>query len=176
MQICIVGPNGAGKSTLMNLVAGDLEPVEGEARRSRRLRIGRYAQHFVDALAMDETPVEYLMATYGAQRKEDGTELKEYDVRAMLGKFGLAGHHHHQARSPVFLSYNSRSLLLVPFLALGLSPRCFLWRLMGPLPHRRARLIGRTCACETTTMRLRCCACATVFTTSTHEACSRSSS
>lgn len=106
MQICIVGPNGAGKSTLMNLVAGDLEPTVGDARRSFRLRVGRYAQHFVDALSMEDTPVEYLLRTYGHIRKEDDTELKEYDVRAMLGKFGLAGHHHHQvcASEPLPLS------------------------------------------------------------------------
>jgi ATPase subunit of ABC transporter with duplicated ATPase domains len=98
MQVCVVGPNGAGKSTLMNLIAGDMEPTEGFARRSNKLRVGRYAQHFVDALSMEDTPVEYLMRTYGHIRKPDDTELKEYDVRAMLGKFGLSGHHHHQAR------------------------------------------------------------------------------
>lgn len=32
----------------------------GEQRKSHKLRIGRYAQHFVDALQMDDTPVEYL--------------------------------------------------------------------------------------------------------------------
>ena len=45
-------------------VAGDLEPTEGEARRSHTLRVGRYAQHFVDALQMDSNPVEYLMNKY----------------------------------------------------------------------------------------------------------------
>ena len=44
--------------------AGDLEPTEGEARRSHTLRVGRYAQHFVDALQMDSNPVEYLMNKY----------------------------------------------------------------------------------------------------------------
>lgn len=43
-RIAIVGPNGAGKTTLMNLLSGDLEPTEGESRRSHKLRIGRYAQ------------------------------------------------------------------------------------------------------------------------------------
>lgn len=80
----------------MNLVAGDLEPTAGDARRSIKLRVGRYAQHFVDALSMEDTPVEYLRSRYGSMRKEDGSELKEHDVRAMLGRFGLAGHHHHQ--------------------------------------------------------------------------------
>ena len=47
---------------------GDLEPTEGEARRSHTLRVGRYAQHFVDALQMDTTPVEYLLAKYPTVR------------------------------------------------------------------------------------------------------------
>lgn len=60
-RIAIVGPNGAGKTTFMNLLSGDLEPSSGESRRSHKLRIGRYAQHFVDALSMDVNPVEYLL-------------------------------------------------------------------------------------------------------------------
>ena len=43
---------------------GDLEPTEGDARRSHTLRVGRYAQHFVDALQMDSNPVEYLLNKY----------------------------------------------------------------------------------------------------------------
>ena len=41
--------------------AGDIRPTEGEFRKGHALRIGRYAQHFVDALQMDESPVEYLL-------------------------------------------------------------------------------------------------------------------
>lgn len=48
----------------MNLLAGDLTPTQGEQRRSHKLRVGRYAQHFVDALRMDETPVEYLLSRF----------------------------------------------------------------------------------------------------------------
>ena len=55
-RVGIIGPNGAGKSTLMNLLAGDLEPTAGDSRRSHKLRIGRYSQHFVDVLSMDENP------------------------------------------------------------------------------------------------------------------------
>lgn len=87
-RIAIVGPNGAGKTTLMNLLSGDLVPTDGEQRRSFKLRVGRYAQHFVDALAMDESPVDYLMAKFPQ------AGLKPEQMRAVLGKFGLSGHHH----------------------------------------------------------------------------------
>lgn len=45
---------------------GDLEPTVGESRRSVKLRIGRYNQHFVDALSMDVNPVEYLLSKWVA--------------------------------------------------------------------------------------------------------------
>ncbi|CAN7101404.1 unnamed protein product, partial [Brassica rapa subsp. narinosa] len=72
-----------GKSTLLNLVAGDLVPTEGEVRRSQTLRIGRYSQHFVNQLKMEETPVHYLLRLHPDQ------EGDQKAVRAKLGKFGL---------------------------------------------------------------------------------------
>ncbi|EYU34546.1 hypothetical protein ABFS82_12G018500 [Erythranthe guttata] len=89
-RVAIVGPNGAGKSTLLNLLAGDLVPMEGEVRRSQKLRIGRYSQHFVDLLTMDETPVQYLLRLHPDQ---EGLSKQEA-VRAKLGKFGLPSHNH----------------------------------------------------------------------------------
>ena len=86
-RVVIVGPNGAGKTTLMNLLAGDLEPTKGDQRKSHQLRIGRYNQHFVDALAFDVSAVEYLQGMSG---------LRPEEIRAKLGKFGLSGHHHLQ--------------------------------------------------------------------------------
>lgn len=58
------------QTTLMNLLSGDLVPTNGEQRRSFKLRIGRYAQHFVDALDMDVNPVEYLLSKYPVRRGE----------------------------------------------------------------------------------------------------------
>lgn len=89
-RVAIVGPNGAGKSTLLNLLAGDLVPSEGEVRRSQKLRIGRYSQHFVDLLTMDETPVQYLLRLHPDQEGPS----KQEAVRAKLGKFGLPSHNH----------------------------------------------------------------------------------
>lgn len=89
-RVAIVGPNGAGKSTLMNLLAGDIEPTAGDSRRSQKLRIGRYAQHFVDVLTLDVTPVHYLLEKF----PDSGYRVEQ--MRAKLGKFGLSGHHHMQ--------------------------------------------------------------------------------
>ncbi|XP_051208971.1 ABC transporter F family member 4 [Lolium perenne] len=89
-RVAIVGPNGAGKSTLLNLLAGDLTPGEGEARRSQKLRIGRYSQHFVDLLTMEENAVQYLLRLHPDQEGMSKAEA----VRAKLGKFGLPGHNH----------------------------------------------------------------------------------
>ncbi|KAK6235483.1 ABC transporter-like [Theobroma cacao] len=89
-RVAIVGPNGAGKSTLLNLIAGDLVATEGEVRRSQKLRVGRYSQHFVDLLTMEETPVQYLLRLHPDQ---EGLSKQEA-VRAKLGKFGLPSHNH----------------------------------------------------------------------------------
>uniref|UniRef100_A0A6T6CA71 Probable ATP-dependent transporter ycf16 n=1 Tax=Compsopogon caeruleus TaxID=31354 RepID=A0A6T6CA71_9RHOD len=87
-RVAIVGPNGAGKSTLMNLLAGDLLLTSGDFRRSHKLRIGRYSQHFVDVLAMDVSPVQYLLERFPE------SEMTQHDMRGLLGRFGLSGENH----------------------------------------------------------------------------------
>ncbi len=64
-------------------LAGDLEPTEGEARRSHALRVGRYAQHFVDALKFDTNPVEYLLSKYPKVREATGHNL--YVLHCLAG-------------------------------------------------------------------------------------------
>ncbi|KAI5342052.1 PREDICTED: ABC transporter [Prunus dulcis] len=63
-------------------LSGDLVPSEGEVQRSQKLRIGRYSQHFVDLLTMDETPVQYLLHLH-----PDQGGLCKQGVRAKLGKY-----------------------------------------------------------------------------------------
>lgn len=96
-----------GKSTLMNLLAGDLTPTEGEQRRSHKLRVGRYAQHFVDALRMDETPVEYLLSRF----PESGETARVGSGRGAMARGGLQGR---GARGPVCASVHFQSGLSMP--------------------------------------------------------------
>lgn len=84
-RIAIVGPNGVGKSTLLKLLNGELNPVQGEMRRSHRLKIGFYSQHSADQLSLDETPTDYLRRLYN---------LDYQDARKTLGQFGLVSYAH----------------------------------------------------------------------------------
>jgi len=59
-RIALLGQNGQGKSTLSKLIADRLTPCAGSIVRSTKLRIGYFAQHQVDELHLDETPLEHL--------------------------------------------------------------------------------------------------------------------
>ena len=59
-RIALLGRNGEGKSTLSKLLAGRLEPMAGQVTRSSKLRVGYFAQHQMDELRPEETPIEHL--------------------------------------------------------------------------------------------------------------------
>ena len=82
-RIGLLGRNGAGKSTLIRTLVGDLPPLAGELRRARSLRIGYFAQHAVEALRADESPLAMLRRL----RPDDPEAL----LRGELGRFGFSG-------------------------------------------------------------------------------------
>ncbi len=59
-RIALLGKNGQGKSTLSKLLADRLPLMAGKMTKSNKLRVGFFAQHQVDELYVDETPVEHL--------------------------------------------------------------------------------------------------------------------
>ena len=80
-RIALLGRNGEGKSTLSKLLAGKLPAMEGRLHRSNKLRIGYFAQHQVDELHIDETPLQHVMRLRPAEGQPR--------LRARLAGFGL---------------------------------------------------------------------------------------
>ncbi len=80
-RIALLGRNGEGKSTLSKLLAGKLQPSEGRMAKSSKLRIGYFAQHQVDELHLDETPLQHVMRLRPAEAPPK--------LRARLAGFGL---------------------------------------------------------------------------------------
>ncbi|TPE52969.1 ABC-F family ATP-binding cassette domain-containing protein [Amaricoccus solimangrovi] len=61
-RIALLGANGQGKSTLSKLLADRLKPMRGRKYASSKLRVGYFAQHQVDELNLDETPLQHIAA------------------------------------------------------------------------------------------------------------------
>ncbi|EAQ23990.1 ABC transporter, ATP-binding protein [Roseovarius sp. 217] len=80
-RIALLGRNGEGKSTLSKLLAGKLQPIEGQLHKSSKLRVGYFAQHQVEELHLDETPIDHI-------RRMRPTETPA-KLRARLGGFGI---------------------------------------------------------------------------------------
>jgi ATP-binding cassette subfamily F protein 3 len=60
-RIALVGPNGNGKSTFAKLLAGDLKPLGGQMRKGKGLEVAYFAQHQLDKLKAEETPIEHVV-------------------------------------------------------------------------------------------------------------------
>jgi len=61
-RIGLLGVNGAGKSTFIKGLIGELSPLSGERAPGNKLKIGYFAQHQIDYLRADESPLEHLQS------------------------------------------------------------------------------------------------------------------
>ncbi len=82
-RIGVLGVNGAGKSTLIKTIVGKLEPMHGTVRDGQGLQIGYFAQHQLEALDPEETPLEVM--------KRKAPLEREQVLRDHLGKFRFSG-------------------------------------------------------------------------------------
>jgi len=80
-RIALLGRNGQGKSTLSKLLSNRLVLFEGKAVNSNKLRIGFFAQHQVDELVINETPLQHMLTARPG--------VMQSKLRAQLAGFGL---------------------------------------------------------------------------------------
>lgn len=82
-RIGLLGANGAGKSTLVKLLAGEIAPLDGKRLPAPGLVIGYFAQHQIEQLDLDASPLTHLARI--------APNVREQALRDHLGGFGFAG-------------------------------------------------------------------------------------
>jgi ATP-binding cassette, subfamily F, member 3 len=84
-RVVLLGENGNGKTTLVKLIMGELEPCEGEVRRSPHARYAKVDQHHADQIDLSITPLQFLLQQYPG----DGSYEHTQTLRGHLSSCGV---------------------------------------------------------------------------------------
>jgi ATP-binding cassette subfamily F protein 3 len=87
-RIGLIGPNGAGKSTVIKLLAGELKLNSGNYHSSKEINIGYFAQHQIEQLQMDHSPMEHMQIL---DKECNNGAATENQLRRYIGSFGFSG-------------------------------------------------------------------------------------
>ena len=82
-RIGLLGANGQGKSTLIKTLAATLDALAGTVRQGKGLRIGYFAQHQLETLRPDDSPLQHLARL--------APDTREQELRDFLGGFNFSG-------------------------------------------------------------------------------------
>ena len=82
-RIGLLGRNGAGKSTLIKLLAAELGPMRGKRVEGKALNIGYFAQHQLEQLRPQESPLQHMLRL--------DPQTREQEHRNYLGGFDFRG-------------------------------------------------------------------------------------
>jgi len=82
-RVGLLGTNGAGKTTLLKTLSGELAPLAGERREGKGLAVGYFAQHQLEQLRPDDSPLQHLVRL--------DRRAREQDLRDYLGGFSFGG-------------------------------------------------------------------------------------
>src|SRR5271165_885948 len=80
-RIGLLGVNGSGKSTFARMIAGDLATIGGHVHRDRRMKVGWFHQHQIEAMDGEDTPLSIIRRAL--------PEASEAQRRSRLARFGM---------------------------------------------------------------------------------------
>ncbi len=107
-RIGLLGVNGAGKSTFAKLIAGALGVETGEFHRDKKMKVGWFHQHQIEALDPEDTPLEIIRRAM--------PDASESSRRSKLAQFGLG--FEKQETTVANLSGGERARLLLNMVAM----------------------------------------------------------
>ena len=108
-RIGLLGVNGAGKSTFAKMAAGALKLQAGHMQREKRIQVGWFHQHQIEALDPADTPLDIIRR----ERPQDN----ETTYRSRLAGFGIG--FEKQSTTVEHLSGGERARLLLNMVAMA---------------------------------------------------------